>query len=44
MEKQDINFTDDAFTFNTEKNARQYEPTKIFFLRLDKNYRPREYD
>ena len=44
MEEQDINFTDDAFALNTEKNARQCEPSRTSFFRLDKNYRPREYD
>ena len=44
MEEQDINFIDDAFALNTEKNARQCEPSKKSFFRLDKNYRPREYD
>ena len=42
--EQDINFTDDAFGGNTEKNARQCEPIKTSFFRLNKNYRPREYD
>ena len=40
----DINFTQKAFAHNTRKNARQCEPSKTFFFRLDKNYRPREYD
>ena len=44
MEEQDINFTDDALAHNTEKNARQCEPSKISFFHLDKKYRPREYD
>ena len=44
IEEQDINFTDDAFALNTGKNARQCEPSKTSFFRLDKNYRPREYD
>ena len=44
MEEQDINFTDDAFALNTEKSARQCEPSKTSFFRLDKNYRPRKYD
>ena len=44
MDEEDINFTDDAFAFNTEKNARQCEPSKTSFFRLDKNYRPRECD
>ena len=39
-----INFTKKAFAHNTRKNARQCEPSKTFFFRLDKNYRPREYE
>ena len=44
MEEQNINFIDDSFALNTEKNARQCEPSKKSFFRLDKNYCPREYD
>ena len=39
-----ISFTNKTFAHNTRKNARQCEPSKTFFFRLDKNYRPREYE
>ena len=38
MEEQDINFTDNAFARNTEKNVQQCEPSKRSFFYLDKNY------
>ena len=45
MEKQDINGNDVTIAHNTrKKNARQYEPCKTSFFRLDKNYLPREFD
>ena len=39
-----IDVSDNAITLNTGINAQQYEPSKTLFFRLDKNYRPREYE
>ena len=44
MEEQSKSDTDVTIAHNTTKNARRYEPSKTSFLRLDKKYRPREYD
>lgn len=45
MEEQDIYVTDVTIARHMKKNnVREYEPSHTSFFRLNKNYRPREYD